>query len=111
MEWNGKETVKIKWMRIYQIRSTFGSNCFVTSESNYQHDTNGDTEDHAAEESHFHKILIKSLTLIANLETASLRFYSQYCSAEAWFHFSHHVCWNNVIVKRERKRLCLLLIS
>jgi len=51
-----EETVKMKWMRIYQIGATFGSNALVTSETDDHHDTNGDTENHAAEESHFRKI-------------------------------------------------------
>lgn len=46
-----------KWMRIlvftYQIGTTLGSETLVTSESDDQSDSDGDTDDHAADESHF----------------------------------------------------------
>lgn len=37
----------------YQIGATLGSNASLTSESDDQYDANGDTNDHAADESHF----------------------------------------------------------
>lgn len=39
----------------YQIGATLGSDAFVTSESDDEYDTEGNTNDHAADESHFRK--------------------------------------------------------
>lgn len=39
----------------YQIGATLGSEAFVTSESDDQSETYGDTNDHAADETHFRR--------------------------------------------------------
>lgn len=44
--------MNVEFLIVYQIGATFGSVAFVTSESDDQSNTNGDTNDHAADESH-----------------------------------------------------------